>query len=99
MSMAGQLMTLWLLIPPTDYIKPDSQKKYQSINFMTNNKELITKLLHLFESARFEKWYGPNGNFDRYTSGDMTYEEKITHKQAAEKIRNDIANFLDIEDK
>lgn len=59
-----------------------------------NNNELLTKLLWLLQSSRFEKWYGLNGNFDRYISGDMEFEEKITHEEATQRIRGELAKML-----
>ena len=64
-----------------------------------NNKELITKLMWLFQSQKFAHWFSDGGRFGRYISGDMTLEECRTQAECDEAIRNDIANFLKIEDK
>lgn len=54
-----------------------------------SNKELITKLMWLFESQRFHDWYCDDGNFARYIrDGDISVD----------KVREDIANFLKITD-
>jgi hypothetical protein len=48
---------------------------------------LLIKLLNLFESERFAKWYKDDGRFDLYVSeGTITTSE----------ILSDIEKFLDI---
>jgi len=58
------------------------------------NKSIVTKVLEMLEGGRFEKWYGPGGNFDRYVTGDMEHEDKLTHAQAKEKIREELRKML-----
>lgn len=53
----------------------------------------------LFQSQKFAHWFSDGGRFGRYISGDMTLEECRTQAECDEAIRNDIANFLKIEDK
>jgi len=64
-----------------------------------NNKELITKLMWLFESQKFANWFADGGQFGRYISGDMQFEEGLSQEECVKIIRNNIANFLQIEDK
>ena len=64
-----------------------------------NNKELITKLIWLFQSQKFANWFSDDGRYGRYISGDMKFEEGLSQEECDEIIRNDIANFLKIEDK
>lgn len=63
------------------------------------NKELITKLLWLFQSQKFTDWISDNGQFGRYITGDMQHEEKLSHQECTKIIRQKIADFLQIEDK
>lgn len=62
-----------------------------------NNKELITKLLWLFQSQRFADWYARD--FEQYLSGDMEFDNDISKEEATERIRSGIARLLQIEDK
>lgn len=64
-----------------------------------NNKELITKLMCLFESQKFANWFADGGQFGRYITGDMQFEEGLSQEECVKIIRNNIANFLQIEDK
>jgi hypothetical protein len=56
--------------------------------------DIVNRVLELLEGGRFEKWYGPGGNFDRYVTGDMKHEDKITHTQAKEKICEELTKLL-----
>lgn len=62
-----------------------------------NNREIITKLLWLFQSQRFADWYN-SGDFDKYITGDLEHDAKISRQDAEKKIRSDIARMLQIED-
>jgi len=64
-----------------------------------NNKELITKLLDVFQSQKFADWHADTGRFGRYITGDMQYEDGLSHQECVKIIRRDIAQFLKIEDK
>lgn len=64
-----------------------------------NNKELITKLMWLFESQKFANWYADGGQFGRYITGDMEFEDGLSHQECVNIIRKNIADFLQIEDK
>lgn len=64
-----------------------------------DNKELITKLLWLFQSKKFADWFADSGQFGRYISGDLQFEEGLSQEECVKIIRNNIANFLQIEDK
>lgn len=64
-----------------------------------DNKELITKLLLLFESQKFANWFADSGQFGRYISGDMQFEEGLSREECVKIIRANIARFLQIEDK
>jgi hypothetical protein len=66
---------------------------------MDSNKELITKLLCLFESQKFVDWHGDGGRFGRYITGDMQHEDGLSHQECVATIRRDIARFLQVEDK
>lgn len=66
---------------------------------MKNNKELITKLMGLFESQRFVDWHSDSGQFGRFITGGMQYEDDLSHQECVKIIRRDIARFLEIEDK
>ena len=63
-----------------------------------NNKELITKLLWLFESQKFTDWHADGGQFGRYITGDLQHEDVLSHQECVKIIRRDIARFLQIED-
>lgn len=45
-----------------------------------NNKELITKLLDVFQSQKFADWHADTGRFGRYITGDMQYEDGLSHQ-------------------
>ena len=62
------------------------------------DRDLVTKVLWMLESERFARWYGPDGKFDRYITGDMAHEEKLTNVEAVKIIRADIARFLGVAD-
>ena len=64
-----------------------------------NNKELITKLMWLFESQKFANWYADGGQFGRYITGNFEHEDGLSHDECIKIIRGNIANFLQIEDK
>ena len=64
-----------------------------------NNKELITKLLQVFQTQKFADWYADSGQFGRYITGDMQHEDDLSHRECVNIIRRDIARFLQIEDK
>lgn len=63
-----------------------------------NDNELITKLLWLFESKKFNDWFADTGRFGRYIAGDMQHEDGLSHEECVAIVRRDIANFLQIED-
>jgi len=64
-----------------------------------NNKELISKLMRLFESQKFADWFADGGQFGRYISGDMQHDDGLTKAECEAIIRGKIAQFLQIEDK
>lgn len=64
-----------------------------------DNKELITKLMWLFQSQKFADWFADGGKFGRYITGDMKFEDGLSQQQCDDIIRADIARFLQIEDK
>jgi hypothetical protein len=67
---------------------------------MDSNKELITKLLCLFESQKFVDWHGDEAvAVGRYITGDMQHEDGLSHQECVAIIRRDIARFLQVEDK
>jgi hypothetical protein len=63
-----------------------------------NNKELISKLLSLFETQKFADWHSDTGRFGRYMNGEMQFEDDLSHQECVNIIRRDIARFLQIED-
>lgn len=61
-----------------------------------NNKELVEKLMHLFESRRFSEWFSDNGKFGWFVSGDMEFETKKTRDECIAEIKKDIAQFIGV---
>lgn len=61
-----------------------------------NNREIITKLLYLFQSQRFDDWY--SRDFDQYLTGEMEFDNDISKEEATNRIRSGIARLLQIED-
>jgi hypothetical protein len=43
--------------------------------------------------------FADGGQFGRYISGDMQFEEGLSQEECVKIIHNNIANFLQIEDK
>ena len=59
-----------------------------------DKEEIITRLLFLMSSARFERFYSDAGLFGRWTSGDLEYEEKITYEEATAKVKSELRMML-----